>query len=203
MCVIIIAERLPERALLERAATLNPDGVGVAYYVGRGRWRIRRGLRLDDVYPAAAREAAEGTQVWHFRAATLGEVHLRNVQPIAIPPSVAESEVVEAWLAHNGHIAGLGTSAESDTRKLAALLARLGDDSEAQAELLGLLGGGRYVIARGGEYRRIGTWHKHEGLWLSNLALSCCGWDNKSSAWPTSSYLERWGPGWLSRRGGR
>lgn len=186
MCLIIIAEKLPELQLLQRAADRNPHGVGVAYYAGRGRWRIRRSLELDEVYRAAAKEAREGTQVWHFRMATLGEVHLRNIQPISIPPTEAESEVAEAWLAHNGHVAGLGTAAESDTRRLAALLSRLGSDTDAQAELLALLGGGRYVLARGGQYRRVGAWCYRDGLWLSNL-------------FHDGSYLARWGPGWLSR----
>ncbi|UOF82491.1 gamma-glutamyl cyclotransferase [Caudoviricetes sp.] len=113
MCVIIIKQKknhVVTRQTLERAGTINPDGLGIVWlddysisYHKSKDWAV-----LDTPRPYIA----------HFRYATKGKVGRSNTHPFQC------GEVKHEFLMHNGTIAGLGTHEVCDSRMLAEAIGK-------------------------------------------------------------------------------
>lgn len=145
MCWIMYASQNQSDYIKHHYTTIsltNRDGMGIAVYNQNLRlWEIHRtivptiGIARD-----WAKMAGNRQQIWHFRAATHGSIHVRNVQPLPIPPDsqpIWEEDGVytitraERVMAHNGMLAtaDIGTNNDdftpSDSYDLAVLLAKL------------------------------------------------------------------------------
>jgi hypothetical protein len=146
MCVILYSVRALDGAELAAAIRRNPDGLAWSTWDGEGWTCPHKAAPAEGDGEAYLKEAARlsldglpaGSVFW-ARIATGSRCDLRNCQPFPICRGCG-------WLWHNG-IVGESSPAESDTRRLGAILA---DTTPARAEwlleVLARSGAGRFLV---------------------------------------------------------
>lgn len=170
MCNIIVTRRLLSTEEVWENAIANPHGVGFAALLPEGLWLIRRALSLEKI---EWKDVRAKVWVWHFRLATAGLVSLDNCQPVSLyggePGIPRAEEVVQGFLAHNGHILGLGDREISDTVDLARrLIPALREDLNAWKTVLEIFGD-KFVVGIGPDYEMIGQFHRFGDVWMSSF----------------------------------
>lgn len=178
MCVIITTtERRARPSLqdLERCATTNPHGSGLAWLDG-GRVHYLKGLGPDDIHRRL--RATSGPAIVHFRIASVGAVcdELRHPFPITHRTELKASGRAKSVLFHNGTWTEWTQAVKkygiefpkgepvSDTRAAAALVARFGFEWLENWKYC------RWAQLDAGGIHRIGSWSRRSrSCYYSNL----------------------------------
>jgi predicted glutamine amidotransferase len=178
MCLIVSCKfKHPPLDLLEKAQAVNPDGIGLAW-LSRGHAAWRKNLSLSQA--AKAIKSINFPYVLHFRLASIGGVAPELCHPFPVTASAvtALTGKADAVLFHNGtwldyqkYLGDLKLSGSaSDTRALAALLARL--NSTTVDRLLDALSAAQRhrfcLLTRKGPIL-YGRWWRVDGVDVSNL----------------------------------
>lgn len=187
MCLIFYRDRQRHHApldydALQTAFDQNPDGVGVAWH--KARWRVWRSVDADWHEVEARLRAVEPCErfIVHFRWATHGGYDLANCHPFEV--------AAETFLFHNGTFAGVGgEDDESDTRQVAARLARIverGGRVGDAWQLVKLLSDDNRLLLTlpGGKVASAGRWvNRPEGCYSNGRCLQ-----------PPRALFMDWGP---------
>lgn len=154
---------MPPMAIIERCATLNPDGFGFAT-----KDRIYKTLSFRDFKKELKTISKNETAILHFRYATHGSIKTENCHPF-------KDDDTGVSFAHNGilHITPYEDMTDSETAfrgLIVPCIKKHGFDSkEFQNTNYNIIGGSRFAyITRDGDYRLFGSWTHHKGCWYSN-----------------------------------
>ena len=154
---------MPPKAILNRCATLNPDGFGFAT-----KDRTYKTLSYSDFLEQLNSIDKYETAILHFRYATHGSIKEANCHPF-------KDRKTGVAFAHNGVLsiktANDMTDSETAFRGvIAPAINKHGFDSdEFITAVYSVIGSSRFAfINKDGEYRLYGTFVQHHGCWYSN-----------------------------------
>lgn len=180
MCVIIYKPkgmRMPSNAVLEACWRANPHGAGLAFVDGehvqidKGYMSRQEFMRLVKSY----RFTKNDEVALHFRWATSGGINQGACHPFPISRKDIRLKknfvtTKEAFF-HNGVFTLQPADGLSDTMTMVKRhLAQKGARTKRGLQALEQYrAGSRILLLKAGNIKRIGKWHKVNGLWYSNM----------------------------------
>jgi len=134
MCVIIYKKRgfnIPDKKLLLRAWTANPDGAGFAYNDNKNVYYKKGFTKFKDFYNAlletdTTAKLQNKDLIIHFRIATSGGTAPEKTHPFCVTHSLKKMEQLQGTCKlaffHNGIISDFASKNYSDTENYTALI---------------------------------------------------------------------------------
>lgn len=194
MCLIIVADTArPKAKEIEDADSTNPDGLGIAYKEsGSNLVTWRKGISVEEL--TALSQSVPLPYVMHFRLATHGGKSAGLCHPFPISRNVGTAVEGQARevLFHNGiwneHVQftpSLRGSA-SDTRIMAWVLWRTGDENRDGTAQQIATQAGRLVLFSPTRVMRFGQWE--DGARADDSTTDGCFYSNLNHCWTTRSF---------------
>ena len=176
MCVLIYKPkgiRLDDLKVLGDCWDANSHGAGFAVVKSDNLTVVKGLMSFEDFLEAYFSMYDERLEiVLHFRLASKGSVVEHLTHPFVIGKRQPKNLIFETdkeVLFHNGTIFGLGNKDKSDTQEMAELLSEL--PKKYWNKILSLTGD-KFVIASPKKITLVGSFHKHEGVYFSNMYWS-------------------------------
>lgn len=166
MCIIIVkpvGAKMPQQAILDRCALLNPHGFGFAT-----KDRIFKTLSYKEFKEELRTIGKNETAILHFRYATHGSIKVENCHPF-------KDEDTGVCFAHNGilNIEPYEDMTDSETAFRGLIVPKIKEHGlfsrEVNEEVFNVIGGSRFaMIDKDGEFNIYGRFTMHKDCYYSN-----------------------------------
>lgn len=175
MCVIVhkpSGETVSKQTLADMWRA-NPHGAGLAYLTEYGICVDKGLMTLAELERSLDELGPQPDVVFHLRVATHGRINRGQTHPFVIAQEIGQAKGLKlddyhhAVVFHNGVISGFGDDDYSDTLRFVTQVLSVIPD-HARVPLLDLVGSKFVVFTSDGTINRCGTFHKVDGLYVSN-----------------------------------